>query len=108
MNTKSLAIILVLAIMILSAGSVYPGSGPPAGTVGPIIVKGHPWEDLNNTNGPFGSSAMFLQEDHKVVAIRIFSDFFIWIYIKDMPKGSNHQKESIKTNEKSCQIIFPW
>lgn len=107
MKTKSLAIILVLAVLILTAGSVYPGSRPPGGTIG-SPPKAHPWEEPNNNNGPSGCSAMFPQEDHKVVAIRIFSDFFIWIYIKDMPKGSDHQKDSIKTNEKSYQIIFPW
>jgi hypothetical protein len=51
---------------------------------------------------------MFIPEGRKVVEIRIFSDFFIWIYIKDVPKGSGHQKNSTKTNEKSYQIIFPW
>jgi hypothetical protein len=51
---------------------------------------------------------MFLQKDRKVIEIRIFSGFFIWIYIKDMPKGSGHQKNSTKTNERSYQIIFPW
>lgn len=107
MKTKSLAIILVLAILILTAGSVYPGRVPPGSTFGPI-VKGHPWEDLNNTNGPSGSSAMFLQKDRKVIEIRIFSGFFICIYIKDMHKGSGHQKNSTKTNERSYQIIFPW
>jgi hypothetical protein len=107
MKTKSLAIILVLAIMILTAGSVYSGRVPPGSTFGPI-VKGHPWEELNNNNGPSGCSAVFLQDNRKVIEIRIFSDFFIWIYIKDVPKGSNHQKNSTKTNEKSYQIIFPW
>jgi hypothetical protein len=107
MKTKSLAIILVLVILILTAGSVYPGSRPPGSTFGPI-VKGHPWEDLNNNNGPSGGSAMFLQKHRKVIEIRIFSGFFIWIYIKDMPKGSDHPKNSTKTNEKSYQIIFPW
>lgn len=107
MKTKSLAIILVLAIMILTAGSVYSGRVPPGSTFGPI-VKGHPWEELNNNNGPSGCSGMFLQDNRKVIEIRIFSDFFIWIYIKDKPKGSGHQKNSTKTDERSYQIIFPW
>lgn len=107
MKTKSLAIILVLAVLILTAGSVYPGSRPPGNTFG-SPAKAHPWEEPNNNNGPSGSSAMFIPEGRKVVEIRIFSDFFIWIYIKDVPKGSGHQKNSTKTNEKSYQIIFPW
>ncbi len=107
MKTKSLAIILVLAILILTAGSVYPGSRPTGNTFG-SPTKAHPWEDLNNNNGPSGCSAVFLQEGRKVIEIRIFSDFFIWIYIKDMPKGSDHQKNSTKTDERSYQIIFPW
>jgi hypothetical protein len=107
MKTKSLAIILVLAILILTAGSAYPGSGPKGNTFG-SPAKAHPWEDFNYNNGPFGCSAMFIPEGRKVIEIRIFSDFFIWIYIKDVPKGSGHQKSSTKTNEKSYQIIFPW
>lgn len=107
MKTKSLAIILVLVMVILIAGSVYPGRVPPGSTVG-SPAKAHPWEDLNNNTGPSGCSAMFLQKDRKVIEIRIFSGFFIWIYIKDMPKGSGHQKNSTKTNERSYQIIFPW
>ncbi|MFQ6003291.1 MAG: hypothetical protein ACE5KJ_06050 [Candidatus Zixiibacteriota bacterium] len=49
MKTKSLAIILVLAVLILAAGSVYSGRGPKGGTFGPP-VKGHPWEEINNNN----------------------------------------------------------
>ena len=93
MKTKSLTIILVLAMLMLAAGSVY---------------SGHPWEELNNDNGPFGCSPMGLQDDTKVIMMPIFSDFLIWIYIKDIHKESEHQKNSVKTDDKSYQIIFPW
>jgi hypothetical protein len=107
MKTKSLAIILVLAMLILTAGPVYPGRVPTRSKFGPP-VKAHPWEDLNNNNGPSGCSAVFPQEDRKVIEIRIFSDFFIWIHIKDMPKRSDHQRNSTRTDVRSYQIIFPW
>lgn len=107
MRTKGLAIILVLAVLILAAGSVYSGSGPPGSTFGPT-PRAHPWEEHNNNNGPFGCSAMVLQDDPKVVMIPIFSDFLIWIYIKDIHKGSDRQGSGIKIGDKSYQIIFPW
>jgi hypothetical protein len=106
MKTKGLVIILVLAASILAVGSAYPGNVPPGSTFGPI-VKAHPWEDFNN-NGPSPSSAMILKNDRKVFMIPIFSDFLIWVYIKDIRKGSNHQKSSVKVDERSYQIIFPW
>jgi len=106
MKTKSLAIILVLAVLLLTAGSVYSGNRPPGSTFGPI-VKGHPWEE-NYNNGPTGSSAMILKNDHRVFMIPIFSDFLIWIYIKDIRNGSDYQKNSTKIDQKSYQIIFPW
>lgn len=107
MKTKSLVIILVLAVLILTAGSVYPGSGPKEITFG-SPAKAHPWEDLNYINGPVGSSAMILKEDYRVTIIPFFSDFWIWICIKDIRKGSDQQKNSIKVDERSYQIIFPW
>jgi hypothetical protein len=107
MKTKSLAIVLVLAVLFLMAGSVYPGSGPP-GIPSRPVVKGHPWEELNNNNGPSGSKGMVFQDSPKVLMIPIFSDFLIWIYIKDIRKGNDHQKDSVKISDKSYQIIFPW
>jgi hypothetical protein len=107
MKTKSLAIVLVLTVLFLATGSVYSGSRPPGSTFGPI-VKAHPWEELNDNNGPAGSSAMILKNDHKVFMIPLFSDFLIWVYVKDIHKGSNHQKNSTKIDEKSYQITFPW
>lgn len=107
MKTKSLAIILGLAVLMLAAGSAHPGGGPPGSTFG--TPSAHPWEELNNNNGPVGSpSVMILRDDHKVIIIPIFSDFLFWIYIKDIRKGSDHQKNSIKIEEGSYQIIFPW
>ena len=105
MRTKDLAIILVLAVLILAAGSVYSGNGPPGSTFGPT-PKAHPWE--GDKDGPSGCSAMVLQDDPKVIMIPIFSDFLIWIYIKDVHKESEHQKNSVKIDDKSYQIIFPW
>jgi hypothetical protein len=104
MKKKSLAVILVLAVLILATGSVYSENAPPGSK-----WKGHPWEDFNNYNNrPSLGSAMFFYNDHKVIIIPIFSDFLIWIFIKDVPKGSDHQKNSIKIQEGSYQIIFPW
>lgn len=105
MKAKIIAIILVLAILIIATGSVYSGLGPPGRTFGPT-PKAHPWEDFNNNNGPSGCKAMVLKDDRKVLMIPIFSDFLIWIYIKDAPIGSDHG--GIKIGEKSYQIIFPW
>ena len=94
MKTKGLAIIVVLAVLILTAGSGY---------------SVHPWEEDNNNNGPFGCSAIVLQdEDPEVIMIPIFSDFLIWIYIKGVHKESECQKNSVKTGDSSYQIIFPW
>ncbi len=108
MKTKGLAIILILAMLILTSGSVYSGYGPPRSTFGPT-PKAHPWEDLNNNDGPSGCSPMILQDDDpKVIMIPIFSDFLIWIYIKGVHKESEHQKNSVKTGDNSYQIIFPW
>lgn len=91
MKTKSLAIILVLAVWILAAGSAYSGGGPPGNTFG--TPSAHPWEEPNNNNGPSPSSAMISRYDHRVIMIPIFSDFLIWIYIKDIRKGSDQQKK---------------
>jgi len=94
MKTKGLAIILILAMLIFASGSVY---------------SGHPWEDLNNNDGPFRCSPMALQDDDPtVIMIPIFSDFLIWIYIKGVHKESEHQKNSVKIGDSSYQIIFPW
>ncbi|MFQ6003386.1 MAG: hypothetical protein ACE5KJ_06530, partial [Candidatus Zixiibacteriota bacterium] len=70
-------------------------------------VKGHPWEEINNNNGPSGCSGNGYSDGHKVITIPIFSDFFIWIYIKDIRRESEHQKNSVKIDDKSYQIIFP-
>jgi hypothetical protein len=106
MKTKGLAIILLLTILMLAAGLAYSGSRPTGYTFGTTIWA-HPWDEPNNNNGPSPSSAMIRRDDHRVIMIPI-SDFLIWIYIKDIPKGSDHQKNSIKINERSYQIIFPW
>lgn len=105
MKTKGLAITLVLAVLILAAGSVYSGSGPPGSTFGPT-PRAHPWEEDND--GPSGCSAMIIQDNHEVIMIPIFSDFFIWISIKVVHKESEHQKNSVKIDDNSYQIIFPW
>lgn len=104
MKIKSLTIILILAMLIIDAGTVYPRNGPPGST-----FRAHPWEDLNNNNDPSPSSGMVLHYDQKVIVIQIFSDFLIWVYIKDVHKRSDDQKDSIKINESSyqIQIIFP-
>jgi hypothetical protein len=108
MKKKSLAIILVLTMLFLVTGSVYSGNRPSGSTVG-SPTKAHPWEELNNGNGPSPSSAMGLYHDYKAIMVPIFSDFLIWIYIKDTRKGSDHQESSIKIDERSSyQIIFPW
>lgn len=107
MRTKGLAIILVLAMLILVVGSVYSGYGPPGNTFGPP-AKAHPWEDLKNSNGPAGCSAIILQDDPKVFMIPVFSDFLILIYVKDVHKESKHQKNPVKAGDSSYQIIFPW
>jgi len=93
MKTKGLTIILILALLIFASGSVY---------------SGHPWDEHNNNDGPFGSSPRALQDDSKVIMIPIFSDFLIWIYIKGVHKESECQKNSVKTGDSSYQIIFPW
>jgi hypothetical protein len=109
MKTKGLVIVLILAVMLFTAKSVYSGNKPPGSTFGPI-VKAHPWEEIDDNSGPTGSSAMILKNDHKIFMIPIFSDFLIWVYIKDIRKGSDHQGSSININDKSYQyqIIFPW
>lgn len=96
MKTKILAVVLVLAVLILAAGSAYSGWRPPGSR-----CKAHPWE-----GSPPG--AKIIRDDHRVIMIPIFSDFLIWVYIKDIGKGSDQQKNSIKISERSYQIIFPW
>jgi hypothetical protein len=104
MKTKSLAIFLVLAMLMLSAASTFSASGPPGSR-----LRGHPWEELNSNNGPSGSSAMVIQvKDRKVIMIPIFSDFFIWIYVDGVHNEGEHQKNSGKVGDNSYQIIFPW
>jgi hypothetical protein len=93
MKTKGWAIILILALLIFASGSVY---------------SSHPWEELNNDDGPFGCSPRALQDDYKVIMIPIFSNFLIWIYVKDGHKEGEHQKNSVKVEDNSYQIIFPW
>jgi hypothetical protein len=104
MKTKSLVVVLVLTVLIFTTGSVYSKNAPPGS-----VWKAHPWEDSNNSNNrPSLSSNIVIYNDHNVIVIPIFSDFLIWIFIKDVPKGSDHQKNSINTDVRSYQIIFPW
>ncbi len=104
MKTKSLAIILVLAVLMLAAGATYSAKAPKGGTFGPP-VKAHPWEEINN-NVPSGSGTDLRSDDHKMITIPIFSDFFIWIHIKYVHKESEHPKDCARIGEKSYQIIF--
>jgi hypothetical protein len=104
MKTKSLGIILILTVLLLAWGSAYSRTGSRGGT-----FKAHPWEEGNNSNGPYGCSAKILKDDPKVVImIPIFSDFVIWIYIWNTPNDSEHQKNSVEMGDNSYQIIFPW
>jgi len=107
MKMKSIVIILVLAMLFLAAGLAYSEGGPPGSTFGPP-AKGHPWEEFNDDTGPSGSSAMVIHEARIVIMIPIFSDFLIWIRIRDIRKGGDLQESSDKINDKSYQIIFPW
>jgi hypothetical protein len=96
MKTKSLGIILILAVLLLAWGSAYSRIWSP---VDPL--PGHPWE---------GSSKM-VKDDPKVkvvIMIPIFSDFLIWIYIKGVHKESERQENSVEMGDNSYQIIFPW
>lgn len=110
MKTKSLAILLVLAMLILAAGSAYSVKGPKGGTFGPPL-KGHPWEDFDNI--PPGSSGSgvpdppnAIRDYQRVIAVPIFSDFLILIYIQDINKENSDPGSSIKFRGKSYQIIF--
>lgn len=109
MKTKSLAIILVLAVLILAAGSVYSARGPRGGIFGPP-VKGHPWEDFKDTSGGAGSgvpdSPSVTSDYQRVIPIPISSDFLILIYTKGIDKGNSDSGSSIKFKGKSYQIIF--
>ena len=104
MKTKSLAIILVLAVLMLVVGAAYSARAPKGGKFGPPM-KGHPWEEFNN-NRPSGCGPSVRSDHHKMTVIPIFSDFFIWISVKEIAKESEHPKDSGKISKKSYQIIF--
>ncbi len=105
MRKNSLAFVLVLAALILAGGTAYPGFGPPGGTSGPP-AKGHPWE--GDINVPSGCSPVVIQDDGGMIMMPIFSDFFIFIYIKGVHKEGEDPGSSVKVGNESYQIIFPW
>ena len=108
MKTKSLVVILILAVMILAAGSAYSGRGPKGRLFG-STVEGHPWEDLKNTTDTGSgvpASTNVTPDYQRVIAIPIFSDFMILIYIQDINEKNSDSGSSIRFRDKSYQIIF--
>ncbi|MCK4404233.1 MAG: hypothetical protein KAW02_04010 [candidate division Zixibacteria bacterium] len=53
MRKKSVAVVLILGILVLSAGPAYSGWGPKSNKFGPIVILGHPWGDpVSNSEAP--------------------------------------------------------
>jgi hypothetical protein len=112
MNTKILAIILILGVLILAAGSAYSGRGPKGSMFEPTsAIDAHPWEGSKNTSSGSGGSGIpslpsVASNYNEVIAIPFFSDFTVLICVQKITKKGNDPGSSIKFKGKSYQIIF--
>jgi len=52
MKKKTVTIVLILVILLITSGLSYSGGGPKTYNFGPVVIQGHPWGENNHTANP--------------------------------------------------------
>lgn len=105
MRKKSVAVVLILGILVLSAGPAYSGWGPKK--FGPIIIEhpAHPWgESSHNNNGTYappsyrpGAGAGY----QGLIIVPVFTNFTVQFYFKYIIKKQKDGQTFIRLNGRS-------
>jgi len=101
MKKKTLAVVLILTIVTLSAGSAYSGWGQKKDKFGPTVVKDHPWGESGHRMDYPASYRPGPGTGFQDMVITTITNFTVQFYLRYVAKGKKDRRSSIRCNGKS-------